>query len=437
MKKVFSRKAKALTLVLSAALILAIALPFAAKRPATTFSDLATNHWAYADIMALYQGGLVNGMGGGKFGADRKLTVSEIATMIANAQGIDITTKGGEAWYVPPMRHAVEIGILPSNTDPTSAEAASKECSREQAVSMVIAGLGISSGHTYNDLDASYIPDFGQVDIEYRDNILRAYRYGIIKGKDTAHTFAPKDILTRGEICAILNRAGYNEAKEVAKTTEGGRAGQDAYDRIKATGLFEETVQNTQYGTSYKLVAKDRKYAQIEVLYADDCFSIEGKDFIYALARDETGNVYDEAGNIAATERSWYDANGKYIPPSCYAYTSRQLLKQILGIIFPNEGDKAYAAFMTAITPPHTYADGSEYPSALGWFDNRCMTLHTSSTDLGGYSIDIYRVNDKDIYEEHAARPAKSGHFGLVTGTVSGQHTHYKDVVTAYELDRW
>ena len=419
-----------------AVFVIALAVSFAGveKRPPTSFKDLPSTHWASNDIMSLYQGGLVNGMGDGNFGADQQLTVAQMATMIANAQGIDISTSAGEPWYVPPMRHAKEIGIISSTIDPTSADEANKPCSREQAVYMVINSLGVANGLTRNSLTMNDIPDFGLIDTSYRDAALTAVQFGIIKGKDSQHTFAPKDILTRAEVCAILNRAGYNEAKEVVKESAEGLTVQQIYDKLKATGWFTETTE----GSIQKLIAKERKYAGIKVTKSGNFLGINGREWTYNLATDGNSGVYDENGNIVSRDRQYYDSNGKFIPASAYSYNGRQFLKQIFQIAFPNDWDKAYNTVKSVMTAPYAYAGSCSFPSAIEWFDGHYFEMNTSDF-LGagnGYSISIGELNNKLPYDANISEPASSSHYDLQY-VVKGTATNFINVVRAYELDKW
>lgn len=426
------------SLFLAAVLALSLApAALAVSRPATTFSDLPTGHWGYADIMSLYQGGLVNGMGEGQFGPDRQLTVAEMATMIANAQGVDLTPIGTEAWFVPPMRHAKEIGIIANWIDPTSAAEADKPCSREQAVYMVINGLGIASGLTPNAMTMNDIPDFGQAEAGYRDAVLQAYKYGIITGKDANKTFYPKDTLTRAEVCAILNRAGYNEAKEPVAETSDGLTGQQMLDKLKATGWFTESRESGWV----HLTPKERKYQAITIEIAEDGrggISISGKEWVYSLATDGESGVYDENGKIVSRDREYYNTNGKFIPASAYSYNGRQFLKQVLQVIFPKEWDKAYASVKVAMTAPYTYAFGSSFPSALGWYEGHCFEMTTSDfmSAGNGYEIYIGELNNEKVYEADISKAESAQHYSLQY-VVKGTASNFISVERAYELDRW
>ena len=421
------------SLFLTLALCLALTLPAYAQR----FGDVPTTHWAYNDIEALATGGLVNGVGDGNFSPDTKFTVSQMAQIIANAQGYDTAAHKGEYWYTAAVQHCLDIGCLPNNGAITPANY-DVECSRELAVYMLVNGLGIPAGKERNGaITAAYIPDYGQVEMDYRQAVLDAYQYGLLNGVDSNHTFKPKNSLARSEACAILNRAGYTTAAKKATASEG-ITSIEAFEAIKATGLFTETNEN---GLRV-LTAIDRKYAGLtvscNVSSATPSIRIRCYEYVPKLAMDKDGNVLNEDGSIFTDANTWefYDKNGKYVAPSGYAYSSRQLLKQILNIIYPTQGNEAYETFMTVLTPPHAYSQLGAGPSAIKWYDGRDFELTLGGTTGGGYTISAGPLGLTAPYEEMMSRPmpkvTRPAEFKFAGGTSDT----FVDYVTAYELNK-
>lgn len=71
---------KLISFCLTMALCLGVAAPVRAAGP--TFSDVPTDHWAYSYVERAADEGWVNGIGGGKFGADNQVTYGEMFAML-------------------------------------------------------------------------------------------------------------------------------------------------------------------------------------------------------------------------------------------------------------------------------------------------------------------------------------------------------------------
>ena len=426
---------KILTLVLAAMMTISMFVVTAAA-PAR-FTDVPTSHWAYADIEALAEGGLVNGMGDGTFAPDSQLTIAQMATILANAMGLQ-TGEGDGKWYYKAVKAAVDGGYLPnlsSNITDGTYEAA---CTRELAIYMVLEGLGVKDGMKVNGKKAEDIPDYGMVTRDYRTDVLKAVQYGIINGIDEAGNFAPQNILTRAQICAILNRAGYTTAKPKAQALADGMENAEIYEAITTTGLFEEKIGSDLAERAIKdLVAKERKYAKLTVRYNVDTGSLKimANEYDSKLVFSEDYKyILDEQGNKVTDEFDFYDDNGKFVSVSGLSYSSRQLLKQVLQITFPSEYEQAIAGLMECLVPPYSYTGKSSYPSKLLWLNGRCVMVYGDK----GYQIDISRLNDTGLYERLASSPSTPTPMTYRDGAPGdGYPGGVVDLRVAYELDRW
>ncbi len=428
-------KRKPLVMLAALALCLSLSVPAFAAAPAR-FTDVPTSHWAYADIEALAEGGLVNGMGDGTFAPDSQLTIAQMATILANAMGLQTGEDDGK-WYYKAVKAAVDGGYLPnlsSNITDGTYEAA---CTRELAVYMVLEGLGVKDGLKVNGKKAEDIPDYGMVTREYRTDVLKAVQYGIINGIDEAGNFAPQNILTRAQICAILNRAGYTTAKPKAQALADGMENAEIYEAIKATGLFEENIHKFGGRNVKDLVAKERKYAKLMVRYTveTDALQIMANEYDSKLVFSEDYKyILDEQGNKVTDEFDFYDDNGKFVSVSGLSYSSRQLLKQILQIAFPTEYDNAIAGLMECLLPPYSYTGKTSYPSKLLWLNGRCVMVYADK----GYQFDISRLNDTNLYERLASSPTTSTPMTYRRGAPGdGYPGNAIDLRIAYELGRW
>jgi len=398
----------------------------------TGFTDVPTTHWAYADIMALAKGGLVNGMGDGTFAPNSTLTIAQMAKIICAAKGLGDNASG--YWATEYIRICQEdVKNLP-NFGPINKANYDVPCTRELAVYMVVEGLGIHAGAKNNGKTSDDIPDWQQIDTRYDEAVVKAVQYGIITGMDDKGTFAPKQSLTRAQVCAILNRAGYTTAAPKAVNTAGLEC-KEIYERIKATGLFNETKDKTATGNEYySLVAKDRKYGNLTIDYvpAADGLEISGREQIDSLIYDKDYNVLGVDGSVVSTfdENRYYDANGKALYPSAMSYESRLLVKQLLEIALGDDAGMVYNGLRECLTEPYSYTCMSKYPSKVIWASNHPVVITTSK----GFIIQIDKLNDKATYDAIMARPASSTKMPYQNAAA---YNGFQGVSAAFELDKW
>ena len=434
MKKTFC--SRLFSMILATAMVLStFAIAFADETG--RFSDVPKTHWAYSNIEALAAGGLVNGVGGGKFDPDARLTIGQMATIIARAKGFETGTTNGK-WYGKAVETGMQMRYIPKLTSNIADGTFDGVCTRELAVYMVIEALGVLPGAKY-DYDKSFgtIPDYGMITKAYADDVVLAVQTGIIKGVDSTGRFDPKGELTRAQICAILDRAGYRTATEPAKTAAEGMTNEQIYDAIKATGLFSEKVDGYYNGWDSKILsAKDYKYGLFDVIYTPevDALTIDAVEFDSKFVTSENyENILDENGNVYGPESKGYlDANGKAVYASSFSYTGRQLLKKIFEIAFPDDVDACINAMKSIMIEPYSYTGISDYPSVLMWCNGHGLYFNMG---VKGYLIDIESLNNKDLYNRQQARPVTQTPKTYMSPSIAW--TRSNDIRTMYELDRW
>ena len=86
---------------------------------ASDFTDVPENHWAYEYIRNAVDGGLVNGVGDGRFEPEGKVTGFEFAAMVERAVYQDELrdAQADEAWYQPYVDIAKSHGLLTNGLD--------------------------------------------------------------------------------------------------------------------------------------------------------------------------------------------------------------------------------------------------------------------------------------------------------------------------------
>ena len=228
-----------------------------------SYTDVPSDIWCYDAIMTLTEGGLLNGYGNGKFGPNDPLTRSQVAIIFARLLGAEEIYGNGDLngyesfndhatadrafaaiWYAGRLSRVGGKTILTDyelslveGSGGLIANQVGQTASMWQAVyDNWRASLdGGKDPSTYissvDDLpDAAAIHQWieehwqlmGKVlliqeskDVIVKaceDAICRAYNLGMITGTDTSGTFSPYNPLTRGQLAAILWRAGWLEA---------------------------------------------------------------------------------------------------------------------------------------------------------------------------------------------------------------------------------
>lgn len=201
-----SSGADALSFIFSTASTPAPSAPTAPTTPAVpvsptlTFSDTPATAWYTPAVEALAKGGLVNGVGDGRFAPEQTLSVSEFAQILARASGMEVGAGESGYWAEKAISACVDAGYI------TDRGAASKEnyeipIERQEAVAaMQRAGKRTPTGA----LTAADIPDFESIAPAYRQDILAAYNSGVTNGTDDLRTFVPAGLLTRGQVCQLF-----------------------------------------------------------------------------------------------------------------------------------------------------------------------------------------------------------------------------------------
>ena len=169
------------------------------------FSDIAA-HWAKNEIMQLYEKGIVDGYEDGSFRPDNKVSRAQYTKMImgligktqamGNAVFSDVSN---ESWYFPYISDAAQIGLVKGNNGLFNPE---EPITREDAVVIMFRALEhlklkMNGNTVFNDIDSA--------STYARDTIIKLAAEGIINGYNG--NFNPKNMITRAEASAIINRA--------------------------------------------------------------------------------------------------------------------------------------------------------------------------------------------------------------------------------------
>ncbi|WP_227020085.1 S-layer homology domain-containing protein [Sinanaerobacter chloroacetimidivorans] len=199
---------------------------FAAVNP---FTDI-TEHSARDKILALYEKGIVKGVGNERFAPGTTVTAAQGIQMLVNALGLNLDAvrfikepkatdyfpkADNNAWYAEALIIAAVNGIeLPADLDP-------KECwTKEKFTHYLVRAMELHNSLPLIKLNPVAIADEDQITVDYSGSIQRAIVvYGILSLKEDG-TLNPKAEITRAEAAAeVYNALEYLRAHP-APTTE-------------------------------------------------------------------------------------------------------------------------------------------------------------------------------------------------------------------------
>ena len=176
----------------------------------SVFSDLSTQHWAYASIKELYEKGIVNGTGANTFDPEGKVTREQYLAMLVRAFGFEnaeteasFTDVSEDAWYYDIVLTAQSLGITGGYAD--GSFGIGKNITREEMAVMayrVAQAAGISFEEEGVDAvwsDSAEISEFAA------DAVGLLNKNGIIKGMSESE-FSPKATSTRAQATVIISR---------------------------------------------------------------------------------------------------------------------------------------------------------------------------------------------------------------------------------------
>lgn len=170
-----------------------------------TFSDLPD--WCYDSVMAMTENGLFSGTttpvnGVAKFSPDDSMTRAQFITVLVRYLYPDADLVAGQYWYSPYEAVARQNGLISSGDFTDTLDI---PCSRQEMAYLLKNALTIL-GEGLNAVESSYLPDYSSISSKYQEAVKVAVGLGLITGKDTAHTFAPTENMTRAQGATVINR---------------------------------------------------------------------------------------------------------------------------------------------------------------------------------------------------------------------------------------
>ena len=179
---------------------------FTTAKSVPTFADVAADKWYAPAVRVLALGGMVNGVGSGRFAPENTLTVAQFCQMVARAGGKEIGADASGYWAAKAITACVADGYVKDRGAVTPANYEVPITREEAIAAMTLLTDAIPTEET--ETAKTSIPDYAQISADYQELIACAYSNGITSGTDAKGTFKPKGELTRAEICQLFLNVG-------------------------------------------------------------------------------------------------------------------------------------------------------------------------------------------------------------------------------------
>lgn len=169
----------------------------------TSYPDVASN-WCKRNIGRLSNLEILKGYTDGSFRPGETLNADQFIKMLVLSLGYQI--ESGYPYWAQPY---IDLAIAPENNIVRDGEIVNPKAPLTRQMAAVFALRAYLLVHENVEPDREYlatkIKDNSYIDIEYRDDVMRAYQVGLISGKPFGQ-FDPEGQLTRAEGVAIVAR---------------------------------------------------------------------------------------------------------------------------------------------------------------------------------------------------------------------------------------
>lgn len=173
----------------------------------------APDNWAHPGIDFCVRGGLMSGVGGGRFAPKATTTRAQVVQILYNlagepkATGTMPFTDLTQDWYKDAVLWAYQTGVVAGTSETTFAPDAPVTREQLAVLLMEYASRVLKLARTWTPADLSRFPDSGSVSGWARDALADAVALGLISGTDDGSGTArlsPQGSATREQTAAIL-----------------------------------------------------------------------------------------------------------------------------------------------------------------------------------------------------------------------------------------
>lgn len=175
---------------------------------AASFTDVATNHWAYQYITELADKQVISGYPDGRFNPSGTITRGEFTKLVMAAcipSWIDMSELEGSMnhWAAGYVRIAEVYGIIDENT--ITKENIDQPITRLEMVKMISLADIVMKGNQQNFSDNGGFSDTLELNTQNLYLLRHAYNRGLVSGYPDG-TFGPKKSMTRAEAATMIWR---------------------------------------------------------------------------------------------------------------------------------------------------------------------------------------------------------------------------------------
>lgn len=259
---------------------------------ADVFEDVPQTHWAYANIAAAYQMGIVNGVSDTEFAPDEEVTFPQGVKMLVCALGYGVQAEAGGGYPVGYLAVATQLGI----TDGVQ-KRSNEILPRGDMAIMVYNALDIELfvPASYSDTNGAYLTNGSTVLSQYLHVI---FLTGRVMATADAEIDVPARALSVGEVLLVENSTGKMFAADSGETDAAALLGQraDFYLKEKEDGTFVILAAAPRVGTEVlNLSAKEI----VETTATSLSYEGENKNTQYKVSFSEPTVVYN--GSVKTT----------------------------------------------------------------------------------------------------------------------------------------
>lgn len=203
---------KFLPMMLACVMVLGLMTPVSMAAE-ITFEDVPATHWAYADIAAMSEQGVVKGVGDNRFEPGMSVAITQFATMLERsfyAEDLD-NAAAGDFWWTSAMDVALAKGLLANTTG--EGDFADNQWNQQNVeapltrydMAQVMYNLLKDQGFEFPS-ETPVIPDAASIPEKYKDAVNAMYALGLLKGTDSAGNFNGTQTMDRAQACAVMHR---------------------------------------------------------------------------------------------------------------------------------------------------------------------------------------------------------------------------------------
>lgn len=197
------------------AAVVASAIAPAVSADVKSFSDIQEGHWAYTEIMALAQDGIINGYPDGTFRSSVILNRGQAANLLTAALDLDIPSDldafkdvSAQSVFAEAAAATKAAGIFGGKANGTIF-GAGDELTREQMASVLVRAFDLED--TGEEVTFT---DWNKISESHKENVKILAQHGVTTGKADG-SFDPKGNVSRGHFATFLFRAMNIEAAEI------------------------------------------------------------------------------------------------------------------------------------------------------------------------------------------------------------------------------